>query len=591
MKNFKLLSLMSLILLVTAVAFIPCLNNGYVVNWDDSHYLLDNGLIKNLTFANLKGIFTYSTLGLYSPLVLLSYSVEYPFFKLDPYGYHLTNLILHLCNSLLVFWIVFLLCDKKKLSIAFIAALLFGIHPMRVESVAWISERKDMLYSFFFLGASGFYLRYLRNQKEKLYYLCLLSFTLSLLSKPTGILFPLLMMLFDYFSGKPYLSRKFLMQKVPFFIIAIIFMLCVVTTGVKKILSEPPVYFLHNILVASYAIVFYLYKLFVPVRLSCFYPYPQENQNQLAGIFLFSLAILLILIAGVVICRRYTKKIVFASLFFLITIFPSLQFIPYLPSVAADRNTYIPYIGLFYIIGNIISWVYARLKNRVVKSIFCLFLIFMLIVLSLLTWQRCKVWNNGQTIWQDALDKYPDSASVNNNLAVEYSDQGQPDKAIFYYRKVLELDPYYAEAYNNIGVALLNKKEYDKAMPEFIKALRIDPTLADAYFNIAAIYGMRGNHKKVIELCRKAIKFNPQHSNAYAYLCSAYGNLGNFTEAIVCGEKAVAINPRLALAHSNLSVAYYYAKQYDLAVKHCNEAIKLGNQVDPRFRLLQPYRK
>jgi len=489
---------MLFILTVTTAAFLPCLNNGYVSNWDDSHYILGNRLIKDLTFANLKGIFTYFTLDLYTPLVLLSYSIEYYFFKLNPYGYHLTNLILHLCNSLLVFWIIFLLCDKKKPGIAFIAALLFGIHPMRVESVAWIAERKDMLYSFFLLGASVFYLSYLRGRRERLYYFCLLSFILSLLSKPMGMLFPLLMILFDYFTGQAYFSRKNLLKKTPFFMIALIFMLFIVTAGVKKIIHHPPTCILNNMLVASHAVVFYLYKLFLPVRLSCLYPYPEQSQGVLAGIFLFSPAILLALTAVVAISRKYTNKIVFGCLFFIITILPSLQLIPYLPSIAADRNTYIPYLGLFYIIGNAISWVYARLENRVVKNIFSLFLVVILASLSSLTWQRCKVWKDNETLWRDALDKYPGSSKININLAVAYSDQGQPDKAIIYYRKALEIDPYSAESHNNIGVALLNKKEYDKAMREFIKAIQIDPAIADAYFNIAAVYGTRLDHKKVI---------------------------------------------------------------------------------------------
>jgi tetratricopeptide (TPR) repeat protein len=454
---------------------------------------------------------------------------------------------------------------------------------MRVESVAWISERKDMLYSFFLLWAALFYLSYFRNQRKKLYYLCLLSFVLSLLSKPMGMLFPLLMVLFDYFLGKAYLSRKNLIEKAPFFIIAATFILFIVSGGVRKTLHEPPFYLLNNILIASYAIIFYLYKLFVPVRLSCLYPYPQLNGNLLPGIFLLSPAILSILITVVAMSRKYTKKIVFGCLFFLIAILPSLQLIPYLPGIAADRNTYIPSIGLFYIIGNAIVWLYARFKKSAAKNILSLFFIFVVAVLSFLTWQRCKVWKNTETLWRDALDKYPNSAEINNNLAVAYSDQGQPDKAIFYYRKALEIDPYSAESYNNIGVALLNKKEYDKAMPQFIKTLRIDPTFADAYFNIAAIYAMKGDHKKVVAFCHKAIKFNPEHANAYAYLCSAYGNLGNLQEAITYGKEAVRSDPESGLAHINLSVAYYYTKQYDLASRYLESAIKLGVKPNPEF--------
>ena len=294
-----------------------------------------------------------------------------------------------------------------------------------------------------------------------------------------------------------------------------------------------------------------------------------------------------------VISTKYTRKILFGALFFLIALLPILQFIPAGTTIVAERYTYIPSIGTLFIIATFIYWFYSKqLKHLISKAMLITLLIAITLTLSFLTYNRCKVWKDSMSLWIDALANDSGSAVIYNNVGIAYSDQGEHDKAILNYNKALKIFPYYSECYNNKGVSLANKNEYSKALIEFNKALKLNPDYFDPYYNIAKIYKIFGNHLEVIRFCKKAFEINPNDTKVCSDLCAAYGNIGNFKEAIQACSRTVELNPLLAVAHYNLSVAYYFDKQYDLAIQHCDKAIKLGSQVDPKLlNLLKPYRK
>jgi tetratricopeptide (TPR) repeat protein len=560
--KFHTLLCLCLILIIVSAAFYPCLKCGFV-NWDDDDYVVNNTSITSVSFSSLKAIFTSFSVAHYQPLTIISYLVDYQFYKLQPFGYHLTNLILHLLNCLLVFWFIYLI--SKNIAVSFLTALLFGIHPLRVESVAWVSERKDVLYSFFYLSSLISYIYYLfKGKNSKFYLLSLFLFLCSLLSKSMAVTLPVILLLVDYYlKRKP--EKSVLLDKIPYFILALVTSVIVVfgiiLFGVIR--SEANYSFLSILSVASHGIVFYLGKLFLPLKLSCLYPYYSFQYN---FTYLCSIITVILLIFIVILSVKYTRKLFFAGAFFLITLLPILQFIPTNTTIVADRYTYMSSIGIFFIISSLIYWLYSiKLKTRLAKFLLVAIAVYVLATLSFLTFNRCKVWKDGVALWGNVLKNYPNSAEIYNNRRLAYNNLGaayiaqrENDKAIFAYKKAIEADPYYAESYNNLGAVLLNKKEYDKALIVFIKALEIDP----------------------------------EYMKAHANLCAAYGIMGNFKEAIkVCG-KAVELDPFLAQAHYNLSVAYYFNKQYDLAARYLQTALKLGWKPDPAYlKVIEPHLK
>ena len=218
-RKDKILCLIFLIVSMTAIVYYPSLNNGFI-NWDDNEYVGANMNIRSISWENIKDNFTSPYYGNYIPFTTLTYAVEYRLAKLNPRAYHATNLILHLFNCMLVFWFIYLFCGKEY--VALIVALLFGIHPLHVESVAWVSERKDVLYSFFFLSSLISYTRYLKEKKVSYWSLSLLLFAASCLSKPMAVTLPLVLFLIDYLLHQK-VEIKTLLLKIPFISISLIF--------------------------------------------------------------------------------------------------------------------------------------------------------------------------------------------------------------------------------------------------------------------------------------------------------------------------------------------------------------------------------
>ena len=217
-KNLILFLAISFILIATAIAYYPCLKNGFV--WDDEGYILKNYYIKNMSVDNLKTIMTTPIMGNYHPLVIISYAWEYFFFKLNPAPYHIVNMIIHLLNCVLVFYFIMRL--SNSIPVAFITGLLFGIHPLHVESVAWISERKDVLYAFFYVISLICYLSYLEKRPDyKYYFFALFFFLLSILSKPMAVTLPLVLFLMDYFRDRK-IDYRAIIEKIPFFVLSIL---------------------------------------------------------------------------------------------------------------------------------------------------------------------------------------------------------------------------------------------------------------------------------------------------------------------------------------------------------------------------------
>lgn len=554
--------LLCLILAIIFVVFLPCLKNGFV-NWDDDKYIINNPAIQSVSLANFKKIFTSFIIDNYHPVTIISYLFEYSFFKLNPLYYHLDNVFLHLLNCALVFWLFFILTRRAYISLAI--TFLFGIHPLQVESVAWISERKNLLYALFFLSSIICYIYYIQKKKALKYYcFSILLFILSLLSKAMALTFPLILLLIDYyFRRKP--DKFILIEKIPYFILslasAITMAVCIFVSGIFR--TENPLTLFQILLLALYAIVFYLNKILLPVKLSCLYPYYSVANNP---VYLYTFIISLALFAGAFIFCRRNKKIIFGGGFFLITILPVLQFMRTGAVIVTDRYNYIPALGIFYIIAVTLSWVYNnRFKKLAAKWLFFTAAIFIIATLSLLTWNRCKVWKNSIVLWTDAINKYPGThipiAYFNRGIAYAFSQKN--DKAVIDFNKALML------YYNKLGT----NQNYAQA---YKKLLTSGYGYAALYDFLAVKFAEIGRTQEAILLLNKAVQIDPSNIQTLYNLCSVYGNLKRYPEAIAIGRKVIELSPKSAQAHYNLSLAYFLDNQHTLACRHNKIAIELG---------------
>ncbi|MCK9595531.1 MAG: tetratricopeptide repeat protein, partial [Candidatus Omnitrophica bacterium] len=341
--------------------------------------------------------------------------------------------------------------------------------------------------------------------------------------------------------------------------------------------------FISKIAVPCYGVVFYVNKIFFPVKLSCFYPYFSIMKG--GALFLYPIITFAVMAFSVIWSGKYTRKVIFGASFFLITILPVLQFIPIGGTFVSDRYTYLPAIGIFYMLAAGWMWLYERRtrKQRLIRVLLVGLFMIAAGALVFLSRQRCRVWKDSVTLWSDVLRKYPGVSLAYNNRGAEFIARKEYAKAHEDLICAITLDPNYDDAWFNLGDLYASQGNYDEAIKQFNKVLTIRPDDMGVYNRLAVICGLTGKHAEAVNICKAAIKINPDDFMAYVNLCSAYGSLGYFKEAVACGEKAVTLNPRSALACINLSAAYFYSGDYGVAVKYCDKAMALGYKVNPRY--------
>ncbi|MFA6440154.1 MAG: hypothetical protein WCX28_12655, partial [Bacteriovoracaceae bacterium] len=325
----------------------------------------------------------------YAPLTILTYMIEYQIDGFNPALYHTTNVVMHIVNSCLVFWLAYLL--SGNIMAVFIAGMLFGIHPMRVESVAWISGRKDVLSMFFFLLSSISYLRYIDSHKKLRLLLSFILFVCAILSKIIVLTFPLILLLFDFLKRRE-VTGNMLVEKIPFFVTAAVLAVVGVFGQVSVNAIKQSSGIVENSIVSLHGIMFYIEKFFIPVKLSHIYSYPK---NLTIEYYLY--AALVIPLVYYVWKYRKNDMLVFGSLFFIISLLPVLQLVRFSQIFAADRFTYFAYIGVFYIVG--IGT--AKSMTETNKWVIILLLVIVFCSFAFLTNERCRAWKDNDTLWKD----------------------------------------------------------------------------------------------------------------------------------------------------------------------------------------------
>ena len=435
---------LGIILLTTFLIYYKAITFNLLMVWDDPIYISHNDHIKDFSWGNVKLLFTNYYVNNYHPLTMLFYAFEYKMGSGHTAIFHLSNILLHLINTYLVYVLIMRISSKNGF-VAIITAAFFAVHPMHVESVAWVSELKDVLYTFFFLLSLIVYTDYLKSNNLIQLFAAGTFFILSCLSKSAAVILPLVLMLFDYYLGRKY-SWKTFAEKLPFFAISIVFGMVAIQSQKGAIQDmAPSMSFIEHISIVSFSFVTYLYKAIIPTNLSAIYPYPIEIGKVLPMMYYLSILLIPSVLFFGLYSLRWGKDFVFSFLFFTLSIMLVLQVFPVGAATMADRYTYVPYIGVFYMIGKF----FDHLSVRVNRNYILIFLSLSFFVFSSVSNTRIKKWKNDKTLFSDAKNKYQycdvpyfiigDYYLAKYKVSVEDNKEALLSKAIPEYEKLLNV--------------------------------------------------------------------------------------------------------------------------------------------------------
>jgi len=554
------------ILFATFVAYFSIRNHEFT-NWDDNEYIVNNQTIQSTDLQSTFKHFTSFQGGNYHPLTMISYAINYYFSNTSPPPYLFTNVLIHLINIVLVFLLFKSITTNDFFSL--LVALIFAIHPLRIESVAWASERKDVLYALFFLSSLIYWLKFRDSHKNKDYFVSLLLFILSCLSKSMAMTLPLIIIVLDYIKVKKQ-TRINLILKIPFFLIAII-------TGVLAIISQKEsgamnisidLSIFDKILVVCYAILFYPIKLILPISLSSYYPYP----NSLGILYYLSFLSIIVLIFLGVKYKWYNRKMFTGILFYIFAILPVLQIIQVGQTPVADRYSYIPLLGLmlmlFYILERKLNMI--QFKQGIV--ILCI----VLILGFWLTNQRIQVWKTSETLWTDVIVKYPNVALAYNNRGIYLAENQRNTESINDFKKAVSIQPNDAKTNFNLGNNLLNLGMLDEAEIYLRKAVLLNVQNPEIFLSLGICKQKQKNTKKAIEYFTKAISINPNYEEAYVNRAGCFTQINDTTSAKNDYKKALTLNPASVETWYNQSVLLIEQKKYNEAIQMLNRVINMN---------------
>ena len=505
----------AVLLAVVAAVFYPCLASGYI-NWDDLAIVRDNPQLKNVSLLGLDNIFSSYNVGHYHPLTTLSFMVERIIFGTSSRASHAINMVFHALNATLAYF--FALCFLKDRRKAFFAALLFTVHPMHVESVAWVSERKDMLYSVFYLSSLICYERKSPSGPHENYLPLLGLFMLALISKSMAVTLPAALLLLDWL-GEGKITKDRLLEKLPFFALAMVFArLAVVSQGKVGFLET---YSLTKIFsglcIASGNLLFYLWRFVLPVGLSPFYPYPDRGLFCVPALYCFAPALLAPLAWLAWKITESNRKYAAGLLFFLITISPGLQFIPSGRGLAGDHFTYLPYLGLIFIAADLCFNFYDRASSRAGKIILVC-LAGWILALGAAAHSYCYVWKDSITVWNHVLAKYPLTPLAYNNRGVAAYHLGGGAQAVEDLRLAVIADPLSSRFLSNYATMLVTQHQMPLAMRYYKMALEIAPDNIEYLNNLGSCYFLQGDLSSAFKQFNLAVVSSPDDDTSLKHL-------------------------------------------------------------------------
>ncbi|OQX10679.1 MAG: hypothetical protein BWK80_45505 [Desulfobacteraceae bacterium IS3] len=565
-------------LLVAAIAAVYGQTGQYdFVTYDDGEYVYENIHVKaGLTWESIVWAFTTTHMSNWHPLTWLSYMLEVqiygPSFSADAGLHHLGNVLFHIINSLLLFSVLKKMTGALWQS-AFVAAL-FALHPLHVESVAWISERKDVLSMFFWLLTMWGYARYVESPEKYNYLITLLFFMAGLMSKPMVVTLPFVLILLDFWPLKR-LKKSFtsiFYEKIPFFVLTAI--LSAVTFFAQK--SESAVGTLSvlpldgRIANALVSYISYIVKMILPYGLSVFYPHPFTFPIwQVAGA-----AVLLIAISAFVFRNlRQKPYLAVGWLWYIGTLVPVIGLVQVGSQSMADRYTYIPLIGLFIIIAHGIPDILPARRYK--KTGLALFAAVIISILMIMTETQAGYWKNSFTLFQHALAVTSDNYIAHRCVGDELFHQGKTDEAIRHYQEALRISPNYANAYNNLGAALFHKGKTDEAIVCLEEALRLKPDFAGAHKNLAQILPLRAKRDAEIAKIQNEFQDNPNQPELYCKIGNVYKSYGQWDKAVEQYRKALSVQPEFTEALNLTAIVYAAMGKYDDALSLLKKSLRI----------------
>ncbi|MFC1825834.1 tetratricopeptide repeat protein [Thermodesulfobacteriota bacterium] len=579
-----------LLLIVAALAVFWQVQHFDFVNFDDNDYIYENRHVqKGVALESIAWAFTTTHVANWHPLTWLSHMLDCQLFGLNPGRHHLTNLLFHIANTLLLF-AVFRKMTGGFWQSAFVSVL-FALHPLHVESVAWVSERKDVLSTFFWMLTMWSYICYVEHPSMNRYLWIVLFFILGLMSKPMLVTLPFLLLLLDYWplnrlqtnlsgttgsSQQKSIALRLVWEKAPLFVLVAIS--SAVTFYAQKhggaVASLDVIPLKARFANALVAYVKYIGKMIYPVKLAVLYPYPTiPPWWKITTACLFLTAISSMAIRTV----RQRPYFIVGWLWYIGTLVPVIGLVQVGRQAMADRYTYVPLIGLFIIIAWGVPAVVARYEHS--KKWLVALATVLVSILTATTWIQIGYWKNSVTLFEHALEHTNNNSVMQCSLGVALADQGRRTEAIRHYSESLRINPNYAKAHNNMGIALQEEGKMDEAFHHYAEALRVNPNSAKAHNNLGSALAHLGRMDEAIAHFSKALKINPDDSKTHNNLGIALLKTGRVAESISHYTAALRLNPDYAEAHMNLGIELNNQGRTNEAIEHFQKALSL----EPEF--------
>jgi protein O-mannosyl-transferase len=601
-----------LIGLLTFIIYLPALRNK-LVNWDDDLYVTENFHIRSLNTSFFRWAFFSFYGSNWHPITWISHALDYAVWRSNPVGHHLTSILLHAINTSLVVLLTAQMLTVRKesttdplketflterviLIILAVTGVFFGLHPVHVESVAWVSERKDLLCALFSLLTMLSYTTGIRRELQltnrfglsnRRYLFTLGLFLLALMSKPMAVTLPLVLLILDWYPIQRIASFKTFLaacvEKIPFFALSILSSLTTLLAQSSggSIVSVQSVPLPTRVLVGIRAIVAYLGSIVVPTDLLPFYPYPR-NVSLFLPEYALSLFFAVAATALAFFIVKREKLYLAAGAYYLVTLFPVLGVVQVGGQFMADRFLYLPSLSLFVILGVMTAWIWrtaGRIKWKIpMAQLFCpLGAMFLLATLSYATIAQISVWKTSIGLWSTVIRTQRDPAPLAYyNRGQAFMDINQVENAIRDYSAAITLNPFYQEAVYNRGIAYEKIGAYDLALRDYDKALELNPSNYQALNNRGILYGKYGSYDLSIECFNRALAINPRYPESYFNRGLTFSLIGKFRDAMEDFNRTIDLNPQFAQAYFQRGNIYLRMNQKMEAMDDFRKACDLG---------------
>jgi tetratricopeptide (TPR) repeat protein len=557
----------AIVAIVTMAAFSPALTADFVT-WDDDTNFLRNSEYRGLGIAQLKWMWTTHLLGHYVPLAWMSLGLDFTLWGMDARGYHFTNIAIHAANAVLLFYVcrrlIGLALDSMEAvdGPSALAALLYAVHPLRVESVAWITERRDVLSTFFVLLAV---LAYLKSSAEspfrRWYWMTLVAFTCAVLSKATAVTLPAVLFILNVYPLRSD-RRRALRELAPMLAIS-------AAAGLYSVIAlepGPQLPVVAKIAVSAYSLAFYIWKTVVPVGLAPLYEMPAEI-SPFEARFVIGYAVCAAFIVIALAARRRYPGVSAALAAFAVMIFPLLGIVQNGVQIAADRYTYQAMQPIAVLIAGALSLWWKR-GTAIAAGV-------VVAILMGLTARQSTFWRNSETLWKRVIEIDPNASLARTALANVLAAENRLDEAIEQYQRSLSINPRSLEADNNLGMALTRQGRFEEAMVHYRRAIDINPEHYEAHNNLGVLLARQGNSAAAIEHFRRSVEIKRDFPDAEVNWGNALLRAGQPADAISHYARAVAISPRAPGAQFNWGVALAQQGRFAEAVPHFRAALAI----------------